>query len=233
MTLSTVLPCMDTKCTSDPSAPPAIIQSRQKALTVLELAELLSLCPKQVSALIRRGSLPHNPHFANERGKKVKTKPTSPNISLNTINSDRVQLEHSIGSQSRTPSQANGSNIHRKPRPHFTCLIHLFLTHYPPSADSAREPKHVSNPVWSGRSWDAAGVLIPSQPLTTSVVFGIDDTPASRDAIITDLQLHAIERGYTHCEVRDFSTGQSGYYIPLYGGPLPISRGVSSTTSTL
>ena len=58
LSLRTVLPDMDIQHTTDPTDLPAIIQSRQKALTVLELAELLSLCPKQVYALIKRGSLP-------------------------------------------------------------------------------------------------------------------------------------------------------------------------------
>lgn len=156
-------------------------------------------------------------HCAIERGKKVKTELTSPNINSGTINSNSNPIKNSIGSQKKN-AQACGSNIHRKPRPHHTCLIHLFLTHYPPSPDSAREPKRVGNPVWSGRSWDAAG--FPRQTLTTSVVFGIDDTHATREAIITDLKHQAIVRGYTHCEVRDFSTAQSGHYTPLYGGPL-------------
>lgn len=58
MPTRTVLPDMDTKRTTDPTDLPAIIQSRQRALTVAELAELLSLCTKQVYALIKRGSLP-------------------------------------------------------------------------------------------------------------------------------------------------------------------------------
>jgi hypothetical protein len=67
---------------------------------------------------------------------------------------------------------------------------------------------------------------LKKQPPPLNLVLGDDDSTASRDAVVKHVKVIAHKLRFSHCEVRDYTNGLEGHYIPLYGGPL---RGKSAS----
>jgi hypothetical protein len=144
-----------------------------------------------------------------------------------TIASARKHTEVPIHRMFSSPMRNGKPSSHLEPRRSCTSVIALSMSPYHPSALASCENNSLESPVWSGHLWDKAELTDSLRSWPIKLVWGDDDTPVSRDSIVQNFQILARELGFTHCEVRDYTTADAGRYIPLYGGPLPSLRGAS------
>jgi hypothetical protein len=142
------------------------------------------------------------------------------------VASTHLGMEFPIHDEKIVPSHYTVEWDSHQPRRSTTCVITLFPTHYLPCWWATDGYKNFEYPVWTGRLWDAHAFTTKDGSPTT-VAYAYDDKTASRDAIVRDFQLLAPDLGFTHCEVRDYSTGDGGNYIPLFGGILPSRSDLS------
>jgi hypothetical protein len=78
-------------------------------------------------------------------------------------------------------------------------------------------------PIWAGSMYDSSTLEARGYDPQSEHIYMKDDSTRSRGCVVRDLQEVAHTRGFTHCEVRDYTFGSpgSGFYISLYQGRVP------------
>jgi len=101
------------------------------------------------------------------------------------------------------------------------CLIIINLTCNVYNAFMLSPAKNAKNLKWTGLLWDSASLSEPDDATPMAQLLMKDDSIYSRGRVVRELQKMAYNEGYTHCEVRDYSFGDSGFFLPLFNAPLP------------
>jgi len=135
--------------------------------------------------------------------------PPIPSIIAATPNLPQTQA---CGSATTTLS-ASAPPSTTGPREVRECLITIDLTCYWPNVflSGYREQEGVLH--WTGSLWDKSVLNDPWGAVPIGQRFIEDPHPDNGDDIVQNLQRLAMDRGYTHAQVRNYSWGDSDSYL--------------------